>query len=203
MTDGHDDSATEGKAAVRLHFVQRLQDAGLGRPKGMTEASYAEMLKGLVDYLSYMHAENLMTLAELVLDNAGGAKRDQCPSELVIRQFAKGLQERPVSENRIMTSWLASVEGPSAQLAGHLVELFRFLRANGRPPLPYDKRQIAEQAADNQRTLHLIKGRRDRGATTPDDDRFAAAYAADLRAANDIVQAGAERRAAKHEGAGV
>jgi len=197
MTDGHDENATEGRAAVRLHFVQRLHDAGLTRSKGMTEAGYAEMMKQLVDFLSYMQVENLKTLAETVLDNAGGVKATQCPPEVLIRQWAKSLQDRPRSESRIFSSWLASIEGPPAQMAGHHVELMRHLRQNPRPPGPYDKIRIVEEARENRRMLKLIEERRSIGADTPDDQRFADAYAADLREANDIIQAGAERRAAK------
>lgn len=199
MTDGHDDTATEGREAVRVHFVQRVQDAGLGRPKGLTEASYAEMLKGLVEWLAYMQVENLKTLAEIVVE-AALIGRGKCPSEVFIKQTAKNLQDKPAIENRIFTSWLASVEGPKAQQGGYLVELFRFLRVRNAPPSGYDIRKIHEEADANQRTRYMISGRLERDVATPEDRAWMAAYAADKAAANDIVWAGAERRARKQQG---
>ncbi|MCJ8138419.1 hypothetical protein [Falsirhodobacter halotolerans] len=200
MTAEQDDHAIEGRQAVRAHFVGRLRDAGIQKPKGMTAGAFDQMLDRQVDWLAYMHRENLITLAEQVLDNAGGPKRDMCPTELVIRDLARRLQERPVQKNRIMTSWLASIEGPSAQMAGHLVELFRFLRVNGRPPGAFDKIKISEAARDNSRTLALIRERMAIGQASIEERQFAEAYAADQRVANDIVRTGAERRDAKLEG---
>lgn len=194
MTDGHDEIATEGRDAVRVHFVQRVRDAGLLRPKGVTEANHAEGLKGLVEWLAYMDGENLKTLAELVIDQAAGGR---WPSEVVIRQLAKSLQPKPATENRIMTSWLASIEGPSAQMRGDLVELFRFLRQHGRPPMAMDKRDIATAAEENQRQRLMIEDRISRNVATRDDREWIDAWAADHRAANDIVRGGAERRAQK------
>ncbi|MCJ8139501.1 hypothetical protein [Falsirhodobacter halotolerans] len=199
MTTGQHDDATEGREAVRVHFVQRLRDAGVERPKGMTEASYADMMKGLVEWLAYMRVDNLITLAELVL-NATPAWKGKCPSELYIRQTANNLQGKPPAENRIFTSWLASVEGPTALAGGYLVELFRFLRARGVPPSAYDMRKIHEEADANQRTRILIEGRISRDTATPEDRQWMAAWAADKRMANDIVRTGAERRAARQEG---
>lgn len=197
MTDGHDDIATEGKEAVRLHFVQRLADAGVTRCKGMTEARYGDFMKGLIDWLSYMDADNLQTLAELVIENAAGAR---CPSEVFIQQTARNLQKKPPTENRIFSSWLASKEGPPAQAGGYLVELFRFLRQRNMPPSDYDMKKIHELAADNQRTMHLIRGRIDRQTDTPEDRQWMAAWTRDQQTANDIVAAGAVRRAAKASG---
>ncbi|MCJ8139369.1 hypothetical protein [Falsirhodobacter halotolerans] len=200
MTAGHHDDAPEGRQAVRVHFVERLRDAGIQKPKGMAAGAFDQMLDRQVEWLAYMHTENLRTLAEQVLDNASGPKRDQCPSELVIRQMARGLQERPVQANRIMTSWLASIEGPSAQMAGHLVELYRYLRQNGRPPGPFDKIKINEAARNNSGTLARFRERMEHGTATEEERRWVVAYAADQREANDIVRAGAERRFAKQEG---
>ena len=194
MTVEQDDDAGSGKARVRECFVQRLTDAGLVRPKGMAEAAYPEMMTKLVDFLSYMGRENLMTLAELVIDHAEGQKRNVCPSEVVIRGLARGLQERPVTEARIVTSWLASIEGPQAELGGYLVELLRFLRAHGRPPMDYDKRKMREEAEANQRARNLISGRMERDSATREDRAFLLAYETDLRRAREIVAAGREKR---------
>lgn len=200
MTDGHDDDATDGKEAVRVHFIQRLVDAGLARPKGMTEVAYAEMQKGLVGWLAYMGAENLKTLAEVVIDNAIGGR---CASEALIRTWAKGLQVKPPEEHRIITSWLASEEGPKAISRGDLVEMYRFLRAKPLPLGPMDRRDIALEAEANQRERHQIEGRISRGADRAEDHAWLAEYERDERRANDIVAAGASSRAARAKANGV
>lgn len=200
MTVERDDDGGSGKARVRECFVQRLTDAGLVRPKGMPEAGFAEMMAKLAEFLSYMGRENLITLAELVLDHAEGPKRNVCPSEVVIRGLARGLQERPVTEARIVTSWLASIEGPQAELGGYLVELLRFLRAHGRPPMVMDKRKIREDAEANQRAMNLIRGRIERESASPEDRAFLLAYEDDLRRGREIVSAGRDKRAQGDKG---
>lgn len=201
MTSQNNDAqATEGKAAVRRLFVQRVEDAGLLPAKGVTPAAHGAMMARLVDYLSYMSPDNLMTLAELVMGNAEGAKGTLCPSELVIKGFAKSLQPRPLAEHRIVTSWLACIEGPKAEMGGYLVELMRWLRRHGRKPLGYDVRQMQQLAAENQRAMFLIAGRIERGVATPEDHSFAQAYGDDLTRATEIVAAGRAARLAAEKG---
>ncbi|MBZ4690933.1 MAG: hypothetical protein JG765_2184 [Cereibacter sp.] len=192
----------EGRALVREAFLQRLAGAGLVRPKGMGEAAHAEALSRLAGFLSYMGPDTLAVLAELVLDHAEGPRRNVWPSEAVIRGLARGLQERPLMEHPIVTSWLASIEGPKAELGGYLVELLRFLRRHPRPPMAMDRRKILEEAAENQRGRELMLGRVERGTATADDRAALAAYEEDLRQARDIVAAGrAKREAGKGQAA--
>jgi len=201
MTDGHDDSATEGKAAVRQHFVQRLQDAGVERPKGMSAAGYDAMMGGLVEWLSYMRLENLKTLAEQMLDAAVDAK-GKCPSEVVIRQAAKNLQKPPPFESRIYTSWLHSIEGPPALAGGYLVELFQFLRnrKTNLAPAEFEMREVRAKAEWWRREREMIRGRTERGTDTPEDRRLMSEWLADEQIALEIVQAGIAHRAAKQKG---
>ncbi|MEH6774947.1 MAG: hypothetical protein V7668_13560 [Cereibacter changlensis] len=181
-------------ALVRALLVQRLAEAGLVRPKGQSEAAHAEALTRLVAFLGYMAPENLTVLAELVLDHAEGPKRNVWPSEAVIRSLARGLQERPLMEHPIVTSWLASIEGPKAELGGYLVELLRFLRRHPRPPMAMDRRKILEEAAENQRGRELMLGRIERGTATADDRAWLARFDEDERLARDIVAAGRMKR---------
>nr|WP_258186527.1 hypothetical protein [Cereibacter changlensis] len=125
-----------------------------------------------------------------------GARRNVWPSEAVIRGLTRGLRERPLMEDPIVTSWLALIERSKAELGGYLVELLRFLRRHPRPPMAMDRRKILEEAAENQRGRELMLGRDERGTATADDRAALAAYEEDLRPFRDIVAAGRAKRAA-------
>lgn len=189
MTDCEQEQA--GKAAARALLVDRLVGAGLRRQKGVTQAAHDVALDRLVGHFAYMTSPNLETLAEVVIDNATDGV---WPSEALIRQFGEALQARPVSEARIISSWLASVEGPVAEAQGCLVELYRFLRRHRRPPLPMDKRKIAEEGADNARRRDLVADRIARGVAQPDDRSWLAAWERDQREARGLVDQGRRSR---------
>lgn len=191
----------DGKAAVRVRFVRRLNDAGLVRPKGVSEAKHAEFEGHLVEALAYMSADTLDVLADEVLTHAGGGRRNEWLSEVVIRNMAAVLQPRPFVLKPIVSSWLASVEGPMAEMGGYLAELYQFLRSVARPVLPYDLRQIKEKAAENARMRSIIKERQAAGSDLASDREWMDAYLADLRAAQAIVEAGKARRYEKQSGA--
>lgn len=183
-----------GRAAVRRHLLARLDEAGLARPKGVTAAAHDAMHDRLAQHLAYMATDNLMTLAEVVMDHAVADGRAVWPSEALVRQLAHALQAPPVEQRRIVSSWLASIEGPQAELGGYLVELYRFLVRHGRPPMAMDYRQLREEAAGNQRDLHLLRGRVERGCEQPTDRAWLVAFERDLRVAREVVAAGAARR---------
>lgn len=191
----------EGRAAVRHRLIHRLRDAGMVRPKGVAEAAHDAMLARLVDHLAYMSPAVLDVLADEVMAVASGAKRNEWPSEVTVRNMAQALQPRPFAQAPIVSSWLASVEGPMAEAGGYLVELFRFLRERRRPVLPHDLRQIKEQAGENARMRRVIEERRDCGRMSPDDGRWIEAYLTDAREAQAIVDAGRARRNNKQAGA--
>lgn len=186
------ESATCGKAAVRELLIDRLNDAGLRRSRGVTREALEKVQARLAEGLAYMTPENLQTLAEVVMDNCDG----EWPAEVVIRSWARALQAPPEAEKRIVTSWLASVEGPQAEAGGYLVELYGFLRLHGRPPLAYDMSQIRARAGDNARRRMMIRDRIERDAANDEDHRWLTRYEADLRAARAVVAAGAGRREA-------
>lgn len=186
-----------GRALVRECLVRRLAEAGLRRPRGTSAAQHDAMMERLVVRLAYMSRANLEQLAESVLDAAGGPQRDICPSEVVIRNWAEGLQKRPWRDLPIVRSWLASVEGPKAEMGGYLVPLLRFLRAKAVPPTPWDMKRIMEQAAEDQRMQGLVQDRMARGVASADDLDWRAAQAADAALAREIVADGAAHRAAR------
>lgn len=187
---------TGGKAAVRQHLIGRLTDAGLARPKGMTADQLTAMQGRLINTLAYMDPENLMTLAEGVMDMAAGPLRNQWPSEVIVRNHAHALQAPPFEQPRIVSSWLASVEGPTAQAGGWLVPLYRFLRRSGRPPLPYDMRSMRDEATEASRQITLIKDRIERGTASDADRAWLVAWQRDEAEAGRIVAAGTQRRLA-------
>ena len=114
-----------GRAQVRCLLIDRLTEAGLRRQPGVSVDAQAARVERIVAALAYMRPENLETLAALVLANAQGGYRDCWPPEVAIVNWGRSLQAPPLREERIVTSWLASIEGPQARAAGHLVELFR------------------------------------------------------------------------------
>lgn len=199
---GQDDDNEAGRALVRALLVQPLTDAGLRRVKGQSERGLADALAHLVGQLDHMTADNLRTLADVVLEHAAraGAGQGYWPAEVMILAWGRGLQPRPFRLHRIVTSWLASVEGPVAEAGGYLVQLLRFLRKHCRPPTAYDLTAIREQAREDNRMLGLIGDRIARGVVAEEDRRWHAAYLEDQRMARGFVDQGQAQRAAKVDG---
>lgn len=177
-----------GRAAVRVLLIERLDQAGLAKPRKVSVDAHEVGQKRACDHLAYMDPENLMTLAEVLI---GVCKDGFWPAEFVIRQMAESLQPAPALESRIFQSWLASIEGPKAELDGTLVELYRFLKAKKMPPGPVDKRLIAERSADNARFLELVK---ERIEVPAEEQARWDAYRRDEAAAREIVDGGKKKR---------
>jgi len=182
-----------GRAAVRLHLIRRLDDAGMKRAHGVAAPAHDKLVERLVDHLAYMSPVNLDVLAECLLNAAAEAKgRDKgCwPVEVLIRSWAHGLQPVPARLAPIIATWLRSIEGPRAEAGGYLVELYRHLR---RWPIPVSAaamRMIMEQSADNNRQRGLVQDRIARGVVRPDDAQWLAAWQADEQAARALVDLG-------------
>lgn len=180
-----------GKAQVQELLLDRLESAGLRRPRGLSVEKHEAAKTWVAEHLAYMSRDNLLTLAESLLDSA----RDRTwPSEVVIREFARALQPPPPTVKRLIGSWLASIEGPKAEAGGYLVELYRFLVASSHPPLPMDQRAIMERAAANARRVEIVRERLSRDAAQNEDREWLAAYERDRRIAQDIVDGGRARR---------
>ena len=185
------DAKAEDRARVKALLVERLDQAGMARRRGVSAAAHEQWTARLCDQLAYMTDENLMTLAETLIDNAPGGV---WPSEIVIRQFARALQEAPAVERRIISSWLASVEGPKAEAGGHLVELFRWLDRHGRPPLAMDMVTIRERAQANARRVEIVRDRIARGVAVQEDRDWLVHYLRDRDQAQALVDAGRARK---------
>ncbi|ODM42837.1 hypothetical protein [Cereibacter johrii] len=184
----------EDRARVKALVVDRLEQAGMARKRGVSAAVHEATMGRICERLAYMSDDNLMTLAETLIDNAPDGI---WPSELVIREFARGLQEPPAAERRIVTSWLASIEGPKAEAGGHLVELYRWLLKHPRPPMAMDMRGIREQAAENARRCELTRDRIDRETASPEDRGWLEQYLRDRDAARALVDAGRGQKEVK------
>lgn len=183
----------QGKEAVRVLLIERLQDAGFVRPRGVTAEVFERQQKHLAERLAYMSAENLMTLAEVLIGKP--AKGYAWPPELLVTQYASGLQTPPPMQSRVVTSWLASIEGPKAVLRGDLVELYRYVRRHQAPPQgTYAASKIAEEARDNARRRTIVQERMRDGVASDEDRRWLRDWEADQEAAQALVRAGQEKR---------
>lgn len=184
-----------GRAQVRELFLQRCEEAGLARPKGRTVEGQAAFETELADRLSYMVPENLETLADLVVD-AAPCKRGVAvwPSEAVIRHLARCLQRPPVDEGRLVTSWLASIEGPPAVAGGWAAHLLRHLMRTGRPPSDYEVAEMRREAEDDHRRAARIRDRMRRGLASDQDRAWLEQLTRDTARAEAIVGEGRERR---------
>ncbi|ULB12766.1 hypothetical protein ORIO_23680 (plasmid) [Cereibacter azotoformans] len=181
----------EERARVKALVVDRLEQAGMVRRRGTAAAAHEAAMARLCEQLGYMGAENLMTLAEVLIDSAADGV---WPSEVLIRQFARAIEEPPPAERRLVSSWLASVEGPKAEAGGHLVELYRWLLKHPRPPLAMDLREIRDQAQNNARRCELIRDRIDREAASREDRDWLELYLRDRAQARALVDAGRGRK---------
>jgi len=182
MDDEAEDTRTR-RDRVRA-LLADLTARGMRRRRGQSEAVLSDDLDRLVVALDHLSPACLDVLGEQILDMAGGARRDEWPSFVVMRGIGLGLQARPFEERRIVRSWLASVEGPLALARGELVPLYRFLRRHGRPPLAMDLRQISDSAAECVRRLQIID---ERGTPRSDELDWLRAYRADESAALAIL----------------
>jgi hypothetical protein len=191
-----DEQAQQGRDRVREIVIQRLKEAGVQRPKAMTVSDCDALYRRLVDDLSYMSAENLRVLVDLLLEEVAGDPRRRLPPEVAIRHLARSLQAKPRTQAKIVTSWLRSIEGPKALAAGHGVELYRWLIQHGRPPGEYDMRQIRTRARDNDRHRKVIAENERAGRATPDELAWAERYAGDLQLVQQLVAEGAQKREA-------
>lgn len=186
-----------GRARVRLLLIEPLVAEGLQRPRGHqhTADSHAAFLDRLQDRLAYLDPANLEVLRHVILRLAEGPFMNTWPAMATILNNAHRLAPPP--DAPIVASWLASVEGPQAAAAGHLVELHAFLVRHGRPPLAWDLDRIRDDARDNgqrcERSRERLAAGRDLSA---DDAGWLAAYDRRLAACQALVQGGVARRAA-------
>jgi len=204
MTDGSHTAPnrSEGRERVRRLLLDRLDEAGMKRPKSMTVEAHNRCRGRLVEELDHMSAESLEALADLVIENPRGRGRDEWLPEATIRSMARMLEPRPVEKSRLLTSWLASVEGPAALAGGYLVELYRHLLAHPNvPPSRFQIDRLRDEAYAARRTLAATARRHQAGTANADELASAELYRRHASQAEAIVAEGAARRAARAEGA--
>ncbi|MDO9006345.1 MAG: hypothetical protein Q7V20_23115 [Aquabacterium sp.] len=199
MSDHDDDEA--GNQAVRDLLIQPLNDAGLKRPRGLSERAQKDALALLVRDLDHMSAENLRTLCDAVLRQATlpGPGQGHWPAAVLIIAWGHGLQIRPFRLHRLVTSWLSSIEGPKAEAGGWLVQLFRFLRQHKRPPTQFDLSEIRNQAREDNRHLTNVADWVARGTASEPDRQWHEGYLSDQQMARDFVDQGQAKRAAENK----
>lgn len=190
------------RAAVRRLVLQRLDAAGMRRPRTLDEAGFAEMRRRLVAHLDYLPDAALVTLADLLIRMAGGRDHNLWPDEATVRGRAEALLPAPVERAPIITSWLRSVEGPRAREGGYLTELYRALLRSPQPPGAYGTARIVAEAEENRRWRAHLRDRAAEGSASAADHAWLAAYAADEARALQLVDDGAAARAARAAGRG-
>lgn len=189
-----ENEALDAKARVAELLIKRVDDAGMVRPKKTTAADFEEMRKRLCVHLAYLCADSLAALADYVITIGGGAFKHEWPPEATIRAYAHALRKPPITQQPIVTSWLASVEGPQAVAGGFEVELFRLLQRTPVPPTGFRMREVRDQAAENARRIELVRGRIERDNAAPEDLAWLEAYMRDRQLVRGIIEAGVCKR---------
>ncbi|MEA5163574.1 hypothetical protein U5903_22655, partial [Cereibacter johrii] len=64
----------EDRARVKALVVDRLEQAGMARKRGVSAAVHEATMGRICERLAYMSDDNLMTLAETLIDNAPDAR---------------------------------------------------------------------------------------------------------------------------------
>lgn len=184
----------EARARVETVLLARLRSAGYRKPKGLAQGDFDLGQAALADRLAYLTRDNLETLAESIVD---AAPLPNFPPERWVLDLAKSLQPPPPRASRLLSSWLASVEGPKAVARGDLVQLYRYLRDKKVPPSDWDRKGITEQARRDDHDLILWRDRLARKVITDTDRMALARYEADLAEALALVDAGNAARAGR------
>jgi hypothetical protein len=185
------------RVRVRQFVIQPLQDAGLVRSPRLKAAEHEALLDRMQDRLGYLPDGLLSALAEALIRLAEGPLQHHWPAWATVWNMACRLMPPPDDESHIMTSWLASVEGPVARAGGYLVELHAFLRRHGRPPGSFEMSQIRTDAQDNQRRRVRVEEWIAKGHAKSEDRDWLDHYLRRLNHCEALVRGGEERRAAK------
>ncbi|WP_407496824.1 hypothetical protein [Pseudooceanicola sp. MF1-13] len=183
----------QGKARVRAILIDPLERRGMKRKRNVSQDDHARFLDGLSARLAYMAEDRLAALAEVVERMATGKLQDIWPSEVTIINNARRLQAPPVSQSRLVRTYLQSAAGDAAEAGGYLVELMAYLKRVGNVPGQYAMDTIRKEADDNARMIERVTIERKQGRASPQDLRLMQDYMAALQLCLDI-------RAAKVKG---
>lgn len=148
-----------GKENVKKYLIEPLDIIGFTRTRGVPLATHKKMIEKLKEDLAYLSIPNLEVLLEIVEAHGGGKLKNQYPPLTSVRSWARELQPPPVSEPKLVLSWLRSVEGPKALEGGYAVELRAYLLKFKRPVGDYALGEIKRDASENQRARARINER--------------------------------------------
>lgn len=163
--DGQNDEAV-GLVEAKRAKVRRLllEPLGFRFRQGVDEAARRQFLDGIADDLGYMAEDRLAALADMLRTRGEGAARNLWPDRATFLGFAEVAQPRPIEELPALLSWFGSVEGPRAQAAGELVEVWDYICRRKAPPFTAPARNlVAEAAREANRRLNIIAERRAAG----------------------------------------
>jgi hypothetical protein len=178
-----------GRQQVRELLIGPLGEMGLRRPKGVTAAEQAARVERMVDRLAYLTAPGLLALRAAVERLAGGALKDEWPSELVVVRIAWGIEPPPATADRLFTSYLASAAGKRAflEMPELAAELANLLHARRRPPLDADWDGMRARAATRRRELGMAARREADGRASADDLRELTRWRAEEARLRELV----------------
>jgi len=154
-----------GKARVLRHLIVPLQDVmRLKRPKRVSEAQHLAGLGEMQARLAYLGEAELVALREAIV--ATLTEGAAWPAPAVVIQMASAICRPPPDDSPMVRSYLGSVAGRDALAGGYHVELWRWLKDKGRPPMGEpDWRAIRAMAAEGARERARLAELRDRGVT--------------------------------------
>jgi len=183
----------EGKDRVLRHLIRPLDEVlGLKRPrKCKTQMEHVAQLAELQARLAYLGEPELVALREAIIEEIPHGA--QWPAPIVVLQMARMLRLPPPSDSPMVTSVMASALGQRAHAQGWHVELWRWMKANGRVPKgEAHERQLRQQAEEGQRSRDRLVRLRDRGQTLSSVEvAMLDAYARDNDRATGLVLQGA------------
>lgn len=155
----------DGKERVRRELIVPLQEVlRLKRPRRVSEGQHLAGLAELQARLAYLGPADLVALREaIVAQMQPGAA---WPTPATVIQMAAAIRRPPPSDSPMVTSYMASAAGRRALAEGCHVELWRWLKSKGRPPVgDADWRAIREAADFGRRDRARLAGLRERGVT--------------------------------------
>ena len=186
----------DGKERVRVNLIEPLVKGGMVRKRGTSVEEHQKMLDRLEARLSYMTADNLGALAEVLECNAGGKQKNVWLAEVSIYNWARSIQFPPASESRLVRSYLQSAAGDAALSGGYLVELFAHLKRHGRPPYEYELKVIREEAENNRGQRERIKREQEVGRASQQELNWVEYHYGTQRRCLDIIKAKQEMASA-------
>lgn len=199
MTNPANIEETTPRACVRVHFIDRLEEAGFIRHKRTTREAHRRTLERLCEGLAYLDPDNLATLAQAVLFTASKDGPPIWPQEARILAMAHDLVTPPAREFRVVSSWLASVEGPKLLAEGCEAEMFALLRRperRGRPPSNWERHEVKRAAADNARRLERTERLMAEGRASESEIAWRAHHLALREEARALIAEGQKKRSA-------